>query len=748
MTDVDLDERFRAEISALTPRPHRPPTEEIAPGITGAQCLELFESQATSRHLDLAARRLGSAKRGYYSIGSSGHEGNAALAMALRTTDPALLHYRSGAFFVQRCRRVGGLDPIRDVLLGVVAAAADPISGGRHKVFGSKPASIIPMTSTIASHLPRAVGLAFGIERAQRLGVPSEWPSDAVVLCSFGDASANHSTAVGAINAAIHTAHQGVPLPLLFVCEDNGIGISVPTPPDWIEYAYGSRPGLRYFTADGCDPLAALTVSRQAADWVREQRKPAFLRLRTIRLMGHAGSDMEAAYRRPADIAADLVHDPVLATGRLLAESGVARPDEVIDRYDEIGGRVAFMAEVVWREPKLTSAAAVMAPLAPAHPDAVREDVLRGSWTAVETTSGTTASGSAAPATDAASAPNQAAAQGDPLTLAQAINGTLADIMVRDRDVLVFGEDVGRKGGVYGVTKGLRKLFGARRVFDTLLDEQSVLGTALGTALTGFVPVPEIQYLAYLHNAADQLRGEAATLQFFSHGHYRNPMVVRIAGYAYQKGFGGHFHNDNSVAALRDIPGLVVASPSRADDAAALLRTCVSAARVDGRVCVFLEPIALYHTRDLYSPGDNGWLATPSGEHVPIGRARCYGDGADLTIVSFANGVPMSLRVAARLAERGVHARVLDLRWLTPLPTDDLLRHANATGRVLIADETRYSGGVSESVCAALLDAGFDGRIARATSEDSFIPLGPAADTVLLDETTIEAAADKLLADR
>ncbi|WP_373864907.1 thiamine pyrophosphate-dependent enzyme [Nocardia xishanensis] len=737
-----LDERFRAEIGTLAAR--QASDEDLGPGISRATLFEVFDAQATSRQLDLAARKLGVAKHGYYSIGSSGHEGNAALSVATRATDPALLHYRSGAFFVHRARRVPGLDPIRDVLLGVVAAAVDPISGGRHKVFGSKPAHVIPQTSTIASHLPRAVGLAFAIERAARLGIASEWPRDSVVLCTFGDASANHSTAAGAVNAAVHTAHQGIPVPVLFVCEDNGIGISVPTPPDWIEHAYGTRPGLAYFAADGCDPIDALTVSERAVRWVREHRTPAFLRLRTVRLLGHAGSDMETAYRRPADLAADLEHDPVVATARLLVERGLASPDEVVGLYDEIGHRVWAMAELVWREPKLTSAAAVTAPLAPARPDAVRADVLRDTTpaTAAPSRPGVRLTGS-----DHRRPRTGALAGETGMTVAQAINHTLAALLERDPDVLVFGEDVGRKGGVYGVTKGLQKRFGARRVFDTLLDEQSVLGTALGAGLAGFVPIPEIQYLAYLHNAADQVRGEAATLQFFSHGRYRNPMVVRIAGLAYQKGFGGHFHNDNSVAALRDIPGLVIAVPARADDAAALLRTCVSAARVDGRVCVFLEPIALYHTKDLHE-GDGAWLAPgTAGEHVEIGRARLYGDGDDLTIVSFANGVPMSLRVAERLAARGVRTRVLDLRWLNPLPVGDLLTHARATGRVLIADETRQSGGVSESVCAALIDAGFPGRVARVTSADSFVPLGPAAETVLLDETGIEKAAAELLTD-
>ncbi|MGW6421998.1 transketolase C-terminal domain-containing protein [Nocardia sp. NPDC055053] len=745
-SSLDLDAAFRAALADLTAADRC----DAVGAIDAARGLELFESQVTSRHLDLAARRLGAARQGFYSIGSSGHEGNAAVAAALRVDDPALLHYRSGAFFVQRCRQIPGADPIRDVLLGVVAAAADPISGGRHKVFGSKPASIIPQTSTIASQLPRAVGLAFALDRAARQGIPCPWPADAVVVCSFGDASANHSTAAGAINAAVHAAHQGVPMPLVLVCEDNGIGISVPTPPDWIERTYGPRPGLTYLAADGCDLPDALGVAEDAVDLARTWRVPVFVHLRTVRLGGHAGSDVEAAYRGPAELAADLARDPLLGTARFLLDAGIADAVDLLDRYERIGARVRDTADEVLHEARLDSAAAVTAPLAPSSPDAIRSDVERRAADGVEPGVGVRGRaygrggerGQTSGATENTESHrvSTAPARPVPMTLAQAINHTLGELLARDNDVLVFGEDVARKGGVYGVTKGLRKRFGARRVFDTLLDEQAVLGTALGTGLAGFVPIPEIQYLAYVHNAADQIRGEAATLSFFSNGQYRNPMVVRIAGLAYQKGFGGHFHNDDSLAALRDIPGVVMAVPARADDAAAMLRTCVSAARVDGRVCLFVEPIALYHTRDLH-PGDESWLATPTSEHVPIGSARVYGDGTDLTLVTFGNGVPMCLRTADRLAAQGVHARVLDLRWLNPLPVADLLRHAEATGRVLVADETRRTGGVSESIFAALIDARFPGPLARVTSEDSFVPLGPAADTVLLSESAIEATA-------
>jgi 2-oxoisovalerate dehydrogenase E1 component len=717
----DIDDYFTATVSAMaarTPRPVREPTAPLGneSSLTVGNCLALFDAQLGSRHLDLAARWLRSKGKGYYTIGSSGHEGNVAVAAALRHTDPALLHYRSGGFFLARAQQIEGREPLRDVLLGLVAATEEPISGGRHKVFGRLDLNIIPQTSTIASHLPRAVGVAFSTARARKLGVGCPWPEDAVTVCSFGDASANHSTAVGAINTAMHAAYQGLPMPLLFVCEDNGIGISTKTPSGWIAQTYGHRAGLEYFVADGSDLPAAYTAAAAAAAWVRAHRRPAFLHLRTVRLMGHAGSDYEPAYRRPDEIAADYDRDPVLCTAKLLISGGHLSPAEVLDRYEAKRSEVLGLAREVSELPQLDSAATVMEPLRESLDAAVN----------------------AVPA----ATPASASAGESPMTVALAINRALHDVLRHYPEALVFGEDVARKGGVYGVTRGLLKAGGPARVFDTLLDEQAILGLALGAGLSGLLPIPEIQYLAYLHNAADQIRGEGATLQFFSNRQYRNPMVVRVAAYGYQKGFGGHFHNDNSVAAIRDIPGVVIASPSRPDDAAAMLHTCVAAARAAGVVCIYLEPIALYHTRDLYDDGDERWLATyPGPATVQIGRSRTYGDGMDLTILTFGNGVHMSLRVARRLERIGIAARVVDLRWLAPLPAADMLREATATGRVLVVDETRRTGGVGEGVLATLLEQGFTGAVDRVASEDSFIPLGDAALEVLLSEETIEAAA-------
>lgn len=733
--DDPFDALDRALVARIEALPERPPLDVDAPvrpgcGLSGRRALELFESQLESRHLDGAARRLRAGGRGYYTIGSSGHEGNAAVACALRPTDPCLLHYRSGAFFVERARAEASVDALRDVLLGCVAGRDEPIAGGRHKVFGSRPLLVPPQTSTIASHLPKAMGLAFALDQRRHLGAGVDLPDDAIVMCSFGDASASHSTAVGAVNAARHTAFQRLPMPLLLVCEDNGLGISVPTPPGFVEATFAGREDLRYLHADGCDLLEAFAAASEAVAWVRERRRPALLHLSVVRLLGHAGSDVEAAYRTPAQLREGVARDPLARTAAILAEAGVSTPAALLRLHADVRARVDAIAREVSSAEPLRDADDVMWPLSPRRPEVVAAEAAR-----------------------LGSATERARLHGErlpeaagPLTLCQQLNSALADLLAAHPGALVFGEDVARKGGVYGVTRGLHRRAGVRRVFDTLLDEQSILGLALGAAQAGLLPIPEIQYLAYLHNAEDQLRGEAATLSFFSQGAFRNGLVVRVAAYAYQRGFGGHFHNDGSVAVLRDVPGLVIASPSRGDDAAAMLRTCVAAARVDGTVCVFLEPIALYHERDLHDEGDQRW-ATPyaPGDAAPLGVGRTHGDGRDLLLVSFANGVRMSLRVAARLADRGVSARVLDLRWLSPMPTDDLLREAGECAAVLVVDETRRTGGVAEGVLAELVDAGHAGPMARVTSRDCFVPLGDAARHVLLSEGDIESAALQLL---
>ncbi len=705
---------------------------------TAADFMALLESQLISRHLDLMARVLRVQNKVFYTIGSSGHEGNAMVARLTRHTDPAFLHYRSGGFMAERFRKLPGMDPVMDSALSFAASSEDPISGGRHKVWGSRPLWVLPQTSTIASHLPKALGTAIGIEQARRISHRLPIPDDSIVVCSFGDASANHATAQTAFNTAAWTAYQKLPAPVLFVCEDNGIGISVKTPTGWIGHSFSSRRDLDYFAADGLDLAGGYGQVAAAVEHCRRTRRPTFLHLRTTRVMGHAGTDFEIEWRSVEELMAVEASDPLLRSAQIALRSGLFTPDQLLQRYEAIRTRCFAAAESADQRPRLSSLEDVMRPLAPFSPAAVREEAQRSS----DPTLRVAAFGGEAKLPERL----------PPRHLAVQINQALHELLTKYPQSLLFGEDVAQKGGVYTVTKGLFKAFSGRRVFNTLLDETMILGLAQGFANLGMLPIPEIQYLAYFHNACDQIRGEAASLQFFSNGQFRNPMLLRIASLGYQKGFGGHFHNDNSITALRDIPGLIAGCPTRGDDAVTMLRTLAALAQVDGRVCVLLEPIALYMTKDLYQPGDGEWLAhyPAPGEAMTLGEGRVYlppqGDGLDLVIFTYGNGVPMSLRAAREIQRRhGWSVSVVDLRWLVPLNAEFIAGQARLARRILIVDEGRRAAGVGEGVFTALAEAGL-GSVpsTRVVGADTFTPLAGAALLVLPSESDVVSAADAL----
>ena len=683
------------------------------------QAQALFVHMCLSRALDIVSREMQAEGHGFYTIGSSGHEGMAAVAQALRPDDIAFLHYRDAAFQIARGAQ-RGQDLCRDMLLSFACSLEDPTSGGRHKVLGSRDLMIPPQTSTIASHLPKALGAAYAIGLARRARPDlAILPKDGIAVASFGDASLNHSTAQGTLNAAGWTAAQGAPLPLLLICEDNGIGISTKSPNGWVAASLQNRAGLRYFETDGLDIWRTYATAQAAAHFVRTQRKPAVLHFRCVRLYGHAGADVATSYLSKAEVEADEANDPLLHTARGLIAQGASAQD-ILDTYDAELARTRASAAKVTEAPHLASAAEVMAALIPPP----REDKSQNG---------------PSPAARADVFGKDLAQMAQPQPMSRLLGWALTDLMLAHPETIVMGEDVGRKGGVYGVTQRLQSRFGPARVIDTLLDEQSILGLGIGLAHNGFIPMPEIQFLAYLHNAEDQLRGEAATLPFFSNGQWANPMVIRIAGLGYQKGFGGHFHNDNALAVLRDIPGLVLACPSDGAEAVKMLRECHRLAREENRVCVFLEPIALYPMRDL-TPGDGAWLRTypdPS-EAIPFGQLGVHGEGTEIAIVTFGNG-----RYLAEQAQVP-GARIVDLRWLAPLPETALLDAIAGCHSVLVVDETRRSGGIAEAVMTVLAEAG-QRRIARLTAEDSFIATGPAYAATLPSAEGIARAAQALM---
>lgn len=692
-------------------------------GLNPSEFMDLFETQMMSRQMDLRARILKNQNECYYTIGSAGHEGNAVWGKVFRLTDMAFVHYRSCAFMIQRAKQLEGSTPLYETMLSFVASSDDPIAGGRHKVFGSYPLMVPPQTSTIASHLPKALGAALSINRAKDLKLESAvMPADAIVTCSFGDASINHSTAVGAVNSTLWVAHQNVPVPLIFICEDNGIGISTATPQEWLESQYGNRPGLHYIRCDGLNLCDTFRAAREAEHYARVRRKPVFLHMKTVRLLGHAGSDVELTYSPLSRIEETEFNDPLLHSARIALENDLITAQGLVQMYKSMESRVAAIGEYCKTRPKYLTREEVRKSLIEcAHP--------KTSPAAIEPEKMAEALG---------------ADIEKPLHLAKLINMGLQEILTRYSGATIFGEDVAQKGGVYNVTEGLWKKFGPRRVFNSPLDEQTILGNAIGFAHNGFLPIPEIQFLAYVHNAEDQIRGEAATLAFFSQGQFTNGMIVRIAGLPYQKGFGGHFHNDNSLAVFRDIPGVIVAVPSNGADAVQMLRTCAEEAWERGRVIVFVEPIALYMTRDLHETNDKEWAHTfPKKGKIGLGQFGVWGQSKELTIVTYGNGFYFS-RQAARILEtkHNLKAKIIDLRWLAPIHKEKLLEEIGDCPHVLIVDECRKTGSWSEWMCGAILeDSAHRPKVKVVSADDCFIPLGKAAAAGLpsRDEIVTEA---------
>ena len=692
--------------------------------ISNSDLISIFESQIVSRHMDLKARLLKDEGKCYYTIGSSGHEGNAVFGHVFPYTDMAFLHYRSTPFFLQRSKQVSGLTPFYDMALSFMASSEDPISGGRHKVIGNKKLNIPPQTSIIASHLPKAVGTAFSIDRAKDLDIKERsLKSNSIVLCSFGDASANHASALSAFNTASWIKNLGGHVPIIFLCEDNGTGISVPTQDGWIEQNFSKRHGLQYIQTDGLHLLDLVIQSKKAEKICRKKRVPVFLHMKTVRLMGHAGSDVEVGYKSLNEIEKIESDDPLIHSARIMIEKKCLSSTEIISLYENTRKQISSVFDSAVLRPKLLKSADVISAIVanenrPRNTPKIpilksRRNIFGKEFERMKT----------------------------PQHMGKLLNYALSDLLLQYSNTLIFGEDVAKKGGVYHITADLFKQFGERRVFNSPLDETSIIGFGIGFAHNGFIPIPEIQFLAYLHNAEDQLRGEAATLPFFSKGQFTNPMVLRVPGLAYQKGFGGHFHNDNSLTIFRDIPGIILAVPSNGSDAVKMLRTAVKEAYKNGRVIVFVEPIALYMTKDLHKPKDGKWLFKypELDNEIPVGEFSIYGNSEVLTIITYGNGLYLSLQAKKEIEKKTKKKiKVIDLRWLAPINYKKIVKNIENCKNILIVDECRKTGCHGEGLLGELLnELGRQSKMELHAADDSFISLGVSVTSTLPSKESI-----------
>ena len=665
-----------------------------------------------SRALDDRQLTLHKQGRAYFHIAGAGHEVlGVALARSLRPAyDWFFPYYRDLALVLAL-----GVSPY-EILLASVGSAEDPASGGRQMPhhFGHAGLNIVSQSSPTGSQCLPAVGCA----EAGRYAVGRELSEvrahpDELTYVSIGEGATSEGEFWESLNTACLER-----LPVLYVVADNGYAISVPSTeqaPGPISALVSGFPNLEVRCVDGGDYHACRRAGEQATARARSGAGPVLLHAKVTRPYSHSSSDSQARYRVPADLAAERQRDPLPRLAAELAASGILSPEEAERLREEVHELVAAEAQ------KALGAARP-------SPEAVCSQLF---------------------ALPRLEPPTEVEGDGPPVHLGEAIRATLAELMAADERIRVFGEDVADApeealaevdgmGGVFGTTHGLQRRFGRSRCFNTPLAEANIVGRAVGQAVRGLRPAPEIQFLDYIWPAMQQIRSEAATMRWRSNGAFAAPIVLRCFAGGYITG-GGIWHSQSAEAIFTHTPGLLVAFPSRARDAVGLLR---AAFRHEDPV-LFLEHKHLLRQRHAMDP------LPPEGYVLPFGQAACVRQGGDLTVVTWGAMVQRSLLAAATLAEEGIEAEVIDLRTLAPWDQQAVADSVRRTGRCLVVHEDVLTGGFGGEIAAFVADECFDALdapVRRLGARDTWVPYEPGIERAVLPSTDGVTAAARALA--
>jgi 2-oxoisovalerate dehydrogenase E1 component len=648
-----------------------------------------------SRALDeLEESRLLPQRQVLYQFSARGHDFSQIL-LGLQLTDPhdgVTVYYRSRPLMLAL-----GVE-LEDAAAGPLAREGS-FSGGRDiGVVFNKPgrggATVLPACGGVGAQYTPAAGWAQAIRyHHETLGDAAYQRSIAVVL--GGDAS----VATGGFWSAL-TMATTLRLPMLFYIEDNGFGISVPsalqTPGGNIAANLRSFCGLTLLEGDGADPLEAARLVAEAVRGVREDRGPVLLRLTVPRLCGHSGQDTQA-YKSPETLSLERARDPLNRLQRFLVPRVLSEQDWTRSASDAQRDVEAAVERALSR-PQPDPGQLTRYVFSESGPDGAPQ---------VQEQGGLAAAGLAFPAAHGDLRPEPAR-----INMLTAIRRTLDAELACNPRMVVFGEDVGPKGGVHGATLGLQEKHGAARVFDTSLSEEGIIGRAVGLALAGLLPVPEIQFRKYADPATEQLN-DCGTMRWRTRNRFAAPMVVRIPGGFFKCGDPWHSQT-NEVAFVHGI-GWRVAVPSNAEDATGLLR---SALRGN-------DPTLFFEHRALL---DGAWARRPyPGDDyvVPFGLARRIREGAEVTVVTWGAMVERCERAAS---VSGVDAEVLDLRTLSPWDREAVLASVRKTHRCLIVHEDNLTAGFGAEIAACVAKEAFfslDAPIERLAMPDIPSPHSP-----------------------
>ena len=679
------------------------------------ELIRFYRTMLLSRRLDDRELQLKNQSLSYFQISGAGHEAvQVAAGLALRPGhDWVFPYYRDRAL----CLTLGLT--AYDMLLNAVGAKDDPNSGGRQMPthWSSPTLRIVSPSSACTTQCLHAVGAAEAGELLPRLlDVESGSPSldGEVTLVTLGDGQ----TSGGEFWESLNTACTGR-LPVVYLVEDNGYAISVPvevqTPGGDISELVESFPGLHVIRVDGTDGVASFRAMSEAVAWARGRSGPALVHAHVTRPYSHSMSDDERHYKSAAEREAEAARDPLRRFAGFLVEAGHATEEELDVAAADVDREVQDASDRAVAAPKPGASTAALYVYSPIVD----------------------------PASAAFEATPAPGASGKPDTMVSAVNRTLKDEMARDTRIVVFGEDVADasrtevltevtgKGGVFKATLGLQREYGRERVFNSPLAEANIVGRAIGMAVRGLKPVVEIQFFDYIWPAMMQIRDELSMLRYRSNNDWSCPVVIRVPIGGYLKG-GSLYHSQSGESIFAHCPGLRIAFPSTAEDAAGLLRTAI---RADDPV-LFLEHKHLY--RQTYNKG-----VYPGPDYtVPFGRAAVRREGGDVTVVTWGALVQRSLLAAERAGQEGIDARIIDLRTIAPYDWESIAAAVRTTSRVVIAHEDQLTCGFGAELAARIADELFehlDAPVKRVGALDC-----PVAYSPVLEEAILPQADDVL----